>query len=589
MSRDDLIDLITRLQAGLAELGGVEAKRAGRQVPTDVAEALSAFSNTPGGGLILLGVDETRGFAVTGVEDVERTTARVAQICRDEMEPSLHPTIEAEEIDGQKVVTIEVPEVASAQRPCLIKSRGIVNGAFLRVAGSNRKLTQYEVGLMIANRGHSRHDLVAVPETTIADLDDDLVDALVRRVRSTRGSVLASADHETLLRNLGVLSSGAELTLAGLLALGRYPQRFFPQLDLTFAFFPVPEHEPLEDGTRFLDSASIDGPIPAMLDEAMNRISRNMRRRAVIHGQGRMDVPDYPEAALREALANAVMHRDYSPESHGAQVRIQMSPDRIEIENPGGLYGSVSKETLETGESMSSARNTSLAKLLEDVTTTGGRVVAENRGSGMRAMLKALRDARLSPPDFNDEVSRFTVRFTGATLLDQETVEWISGLGEAGLTDGQVAALALARTGTVLTNSLYRAAGGSDAPTATRELVDLRNRGLIVRTGVGHRASWRLGPGLGQPGTERMQLPGRLTGEGRVLQVRRLLQTGDKSTRELAEATGLGPQSIRNYLNVLRSEGVVESTSEKLRSPANRWRLVDPETVSGQQSLPMPG
>jgi ATP-dependent DNA helicase RecG len=588
MSRDDLIDLITRLQSGLAELGGVEAKRAARQVPTDVAEALSAFSNTAGG-LIVFGVDETQGFNVTGVEDVEKTTARIAQICRDDMEPPLHLRIESEEIDGRKVVAVEVPELASAQKPCLIESRGVVNGAFLRVAGSNRKLTQYEVGLMIANRGHSRHDLAAVSGTTVADLDDELVDALTRRVRATRGSVLASADQETLLRNLGVLSSGVELTLAGLLALGRYPQRFFPQLDMTFAFFATPRHEPLEDGTRFLDSASIDGSIPVMLDEAMSRIARNMRRRAVIQGRGRIDVPDYPETALREALANAVMHRDYSPESQGTQIRVQMSPDRIEIENPGGLYGSVSTEALESGESMSSARNTGLAKLLEDVATTDGRVVAENRGSGMRAMLKALRDARLPPPRFDDEVSRFTVHFASSTLLDEETLAWVSSLNEAGLTDSQVAALALARAGAVLTNSLYRAAGGSDAPTATRELVDLRNRGLIARTGVGHRASWRLNPVLGQPGTERTRLPGRLTGEGRLLQVKRLLQTGEKSTRELAEATGLGRQSIRNYLNLLRSQGLVEPTSEKLRSPATRWRLVNPDAVSGQQSLPMPG
>lgn len=573
MSREELIDLITRLQAGLAELGGIEAKRARSEVPSDITEALSAFSNTADGGVILLGVDESLGFEVSGVDEVDRIANRVAQICRDEVQPPLQPTITSQDIDGQRVIVVEVPELLAAQKPCFIKSRGLVNGAFVRIAGSNRRLTQYEIGVMLANQSQPRNDLEPLPGVTLRDLDEDLVDRLIRRVRTSRGPVLAGADRETLLRSLGVLLPSGEVTLAGLLALGRYPQQHLPQLDITFAFFAAANHEPLADGTRFLDSASIDGPIPVMMDEVMARIGRNMRRRAVIQGRGRVDLPDYPAAALREAVANAIMHRDYSEASRGTQIRIQMSPDRIEIENPGGLFGPVSRDALEAGESVSSSRNATLAKLLEDVVTEDGRAVAENRASGMPAMLKALRDAQLPPPELVDEVSRFTVRFHGGTLIDDDTLEWIASLGQRGLSDRQVAALAVAREGRALTNSLYRAAGGCDAATATRELIDLRNRGLLVRTGVGHRAAWRLDPGLDIGRRMQSRLPGRLTSESRELQIRRLLQVGEKSSRELSEAMGLGKQSVLNYLNRLRGQGVVEPTTEKLRSPATRWRL----------------
>ncbi len=580
MSRDELIDIITRLQAGLAELAGVEAKRARSEMPTDVLETLSAFANTAGGGSLLLGVDERSGFEVVGVEDVERLTSRVAQASRDELDPPLQPVIALHDIDGRRIVVVEVPELAASQRPCYIRSRGLTNGAFVRIAGSNRKLSQYETGVLLANRAQPLHDREPVAGTTIADLDDGLVDALVRRVRANRGPALRDADRDTLLANLGAVLPSGELTLAGLLSLGRYPQRWFPQLDMTFAFFPTATREPLSDGTRFLDSASIDGPIPAMLEAAMDRIGRNMRRRAVIQGAGRVDHPDYPDAALREALANAVMHRDYSSPARGSQVRVEMFPDRIEIESPGGLYGPVSTDDLESGDPVSSSRNASLAKLLEDVATEDGRAVAENRGTGMAAMLAALRRARLSPPELRDDVSRFTVRFQSATLIDDETMVWIGSLGQTGLTDRQVAGLALGRRGARLTNSLYRAAGGCDAATATRELIDLRNRGLVVRAGVGYRAYWQLVQSLQPAASAGVSLPGRLTGEGRMMQIRRLLQTGDKSTSELAEATGLGKQSVRNYLNALRAEKIVEPTSHLMRSPQTRWKLTDPDSHS---------
>ena len=578
VQREELIDLITRLQAGLGEMQLVEAKRARREIPSDTLETLSSFSNTSDGGAILLGVDEEAGFAVTGVEDVERVSSRIAQACRDEIEPPLRPVITSEEVDGKRIVVVEVPELTTAQKPAYIKSRGIANGAFLRVGGTNRKLTSYEAAVLLANRTQPRDDLAPAHGATRDDLDAELVQALIARVRSRRGPAFRLADERTVLQQLGVLTDSGEVTLAGLLTLGRYPQQFYPQLDITFAFYARPDREPTADGTRFLDSASVDGPMPVVLDEALNLIKRNMRYRAVIQSGGRADVPDYPDAALREALANALMHRDYSGLAQGTQVRVEMFPDRIEIESPGGLYGPVSTEALQSGEAISSSRNAALAKLLEDVVGSDGHAIAENRGSGIAAMQRALREAHLEPPEFDDQVRRFTVRFRNATLVDDQTLAWIESLGQQGLSDRQVAALALARRGATLTNARYRAVGGCDASAATRELGDLRDRGLLTKTGTaGRRVAWRLVPELRSSGEDNaFELPGRLTAESRRQQIRRLLELGDRSTRELADATGLGKQSIRNYLNDLRTAGEVEPTSERIRSPATRWRLTQP-------------
>lgn len=553
----------------------VEAKRAAREMPSDLPETLSAFANTSEGGVVLLGIDEASGFSITGVQDVERVSSRLAQACRDELEPPISPMLASDEVDGKAVVVIEVPELPPHQKPCFIKSRGLVNGAFLRIGGTNRKLTAYETAVLMANRGQPAEDASPARAATMDDLDPALVSATIARVRARRGAAFSAVDDATMLRRLGVLTRDGRPTVAGLLALGRFPQEFFPQLDMTFSFYAQPDREPLPDGTRFLDSASIDGPMPAMLDEALRRIRLNMRHRAVIHGAGRVDVPDYPEAALREALSNAMMHRDYSGMAQGTQVRIEMFSDRIEIESPGGLYGPVSTESLQAGDPVSSSRNAVLAKLLEDVVGTDGEAIAENRGSGIATMQRALRHARLGPPEFFDQVRRFTVRIRNATLVDDETFAWIESLDQPGLSERQVAALALARQGATLTNARYRAVAGCDAGTATRDLGDLRDRGLLRKLGAGHRVSWRLSPELARAGEGiSAVLPGRFTAEHRRNQIRRLLEIGDRSTRELVEATGLGKQSVRNYLNDLREAGEVEPTSARIKSPATRWRLV---------------
>jgi ATP-dependent DNA helicase RecG len=99
----------------------VEAKRAQREMPSDLLETLSAFSNTADGGVILLGVDQAAGFAVTGVTGVEYVSSRVAQACRDEMEPPLAPLISSDDVDGKHLVIIEVPSFRRRRSPATSK------------------------------------------------------------------------------------------------------------------------------------------------------------------------------------------------------------------------------------------------------------------------------------------------------------------------------------------------------------------------------------------------------------------------------------------------------------------------------------
>jgi ATP-dependent DNA helicase RecG len=171
-----------------------------------------------------------------------------------------------------------------------------------------------------------------------------------------------------------------------------------------------------------------------------------------------------------------------------------MFPDRLVIRNPGGLFGPVSEDLL--GEAgVSSSRNAVLLKALEDVCVPGEeRTVCENRGSGIRAMLGALRKAGMGLPEFRDKISSFTVTFPNHSLMSVEVVSWLSSLGEDGLTDSQCTALALMREDQELDNRKYRLAARIDSRLATAELQDLVARDLVVQEGSRRWAVYKLHP-----------------------------------------------------------------------------------------------
>jgi ATP-dependent DNA helicase RecG len=151
-----------------------------------------------------------------------------------------------------------------------------------------------------------------------------------------------------------------------------------------------------------------------MVDGAVSYAMANMRRGSLIRGVIREDIPEYPEVALREAIVNALAHRDYSHFVRGSHIQVRMFADRLEVENPGGLYGRVTLDRLQEGQS---TRNRLLMHLMEDVH------LVENRGSGIDTMLDAMQKRGLPAPVFEDKRTAFLVKFyhvTPAELSEEE-------------------------------------------------------------------------------------------------------------------------------------------------------------------------
>ena len=415
MLEQELAEMINQLRTVGAESSSIEAKTG---VGKAVLETLSAFSNR-GGGILIAGVSENDGFTV--VKDFNPKTARDAltSFC-DQLTPQVRPEISIVPFESGQTLVAEVSEMEPQDKPCYVTERGLYKGSYIRAGDSERRLTPYEVDRIVENKGQPSWDREPVPDASLEDLDEKTLSHYTEKQQAAREKTFADG-MPTALRRLQVLRDDNP-TLASLLTMGDYPQQFYPRLAVTFALYPGTGKGDVTEGFRLLDSARITGPIPEMVEEGVRLVEKNMRTAGLIEGVFRKDVPDYPPVAIREALVNALMHRDYSPTALGTPVQIDMYVDRLQISNPGGLFGGVTAENL--GQpGVSTSRNQLLSTFLEDLSFSSGGTVAENRGTGIAVMRSATASALMPPPEFSNTLTHFTVTFHKRKVASTETHE----------------------------------------------------------------------------------------------------------------------------------------------------------------------
>ena len=608
--------LVPLLRSAGTDMQRVEVKDASGGFPQKLLRSVSAFANS-GDGLVILGLTEP-DFTPTRI-DAPQVASTLASKCSDNLVPPIRPEIEICTVDGEPVVVAAVDELDGAAKPCFVGGEG--SEAYVRSHDGDRRITGYEHHALLSAKGRPKDDEQPADGTGLGDLDPDIVSQLLKRVRETRGPAFRAADDTESLRLLGVLTDtpqGIRVTLAGLLALGRYPQQYYPRLSLTFVVFATATGVPLPDGTRYLDSRPIEGSVPVMLEQAADLLRRNMSRRAVVAGLGRDDYWDYPLEAVREVVINALMHRDCHPIAQGQPAMMALYPDRLEVSSPGGLYGAFDPVRLMT-EPVTAARNARLSKLLQDVARPGSsQPICENVGTGLLSAAQNLRDAGMSPPEIEHTLSDFKVVFRNHTVLDQPALEWLATLEALELNDRQRLALAHVRRHRRVDNRGYRALTGCDAATATRELTDLARQELLEKTGGRRWAEWRLAdkihtladvgaasdpPRSSVAAHASRQLPlsqqvasghAHAGGDGspipdgseelpasdvvftaRQRQVWDLLANGPASSASLADCLGVTRGAVLNLLRALEKRDLVRTTSPGRRSRNQRWERAD--------------
>lgn len=565
ISSEELSAIISRLRSQGTDDSKVEIKRCANTLSRDVWESVSAFANTAGG-LIILGLAEDQGFVPAKDFDIDRVRDQFVSGIGDGGTEALiqhapHYELSRGIVNGSQVLIIEIKELDIKEKPCYIKARGIQSGSYKRVDDKDIRLSPTELYEMQSILIPSNADGEVVPEATVEDLDEELVEAIIANRRKQSPRALRGVDsREQQLSRLNITNRTGQVRLAGLLATGVYPQQYYPKLVIDVASHPgVEKSDP--DAPRFLDRQQCDGPMGECIEDALMAIRRNLRVTSYVVGAGRQDELEIPEEALREALSNAVIHREYSAMFLGESISVDIYTDRVEVTSPGGLWGGKTIENLDNGDSR--CRNAKLMNLMGAVPLRYERgYVAESQGSGIKAMIRLMKSRALGAPEFKATADSFKVIFARYGAESVRNQKWLAGYARRELSRRErTVAMLLHEQGKSLGIKEMRAALDWDSDDIREVCDSLEKAGLIERTG---REEFRLT--VGSKTSDADAKPARTRGNARALGERILgvMTPGvEISARDLALMLDVNVSQIRYALPALLKEGRVMATASE--------------------------
>lgn len=406
MVEQELRDLIQQIQTRGCEEQTTEVKAARGGCPEKLYDTISSFSNQNSGGTFVFGLDEKDKFKKVGVYDAQDLQKKVMEYC-EQMTPVVRPVFTVYNEDTLVFVSAEIPPVDITDRPCFKTAKGRLHGSYIRVGDADKPMTEYEVYSYEAFRKKYRDDIRPVERASMKSLNQKQVVEYLERKKSERPN-LAATEQDQLYELTGI-TRGGDITMTALLLFGLYPQAYYPQLSINATCVPSNEMGIVDGmGNRFTDTRHIEGTLSDMLDEALAFVRKNMRVATKIDTATgkRIDIPQYPMDAVREAILNALVHRDYSFHTEGMPIQLIMYTDRMEIINPGGLYGRLTIDQL--GNVQPDTRNPVLVTAMETLKKT------ENRYSGIPTIRYAMKKLSLPEPVFVDSRGKFTVTLYNA-------------------------------------------------------------------------------------------------------------------------------------------------------------------------------
>lgn len=424
--------------------------------PEALAEFLVAFANTDGG-TIVVGLDE-KGRLVAGVypEELESNLKAAERLCR----PPVVVGWEQLEAESGAAFAITVPR--SPELHSLADGRVLI-----RAGAENRPLGGEEIRALAATKSAGDFEAEAIPGARRDDLDEDVIaEYLDKRQQRQRRPVEQTPDE--LLREIGALTAEGLPTHTGLLLFGKNPQKFVPHAGLIFVKFPGTTPGGEGGLAGYGRREEFNGPLARIIEGAWQVVWSEMSVGAVVTGLERQEISEYPPFAVREALVNAVCHRDYR--LRGRRIEVRMYADRLEVISPGGLPGFITVDNL-----------------VEEHFSRNPRLVAglfqwgyiEELGLGIDRMIEDMVNAGHPPPRFKAQPFSFTVTLYNARER-KAAPKWESVMNER-----QARALQFIREKGRITSRDYQELCPDVSPETLRlDLNDLVNRGILLRIGA---------------------------------------------------------------------------------------------------------
>ncbi|MBU4189611.1 MAG: helix-turn-helix domain-containing protein [Candidatus Thermoplasmatota archaeon] len=415
----------------------------------DTIETVVGFANTTGG-VILIGVSDkgkVKGVQV-GRDSLKDWANHISQIT----EPTIVPDIKVRKMEGKDIVVINIQEFPV--KPVSMKGR-----CYKRVANSNRVMTAKEITDMYLYSIRSSWDAYPMKEAKIKDIDLKQVEMYMAQAKKT-GRRKFTESPSQVLKKLNLIKN-KNPTWAALLLFGRTPQRFLTQARVHCGRF--------KGETTIVDDNFIEKNLITQVDEVMACIKKNISVRYEITGEPqRKEIWDYPLEALREAILNAVCHRDYM---HSSDILIKIYDEYISIWNPGGLPLGITIDDLYKADHPSILRNKLITQVFYDL----GEV--EQYGSGIWRMINACRKTGLPDPVFEETAGGFHVIFR----KDIFTEEYMR---ENGLNERQIKAVMYVKKEGKITNKVYQNICKTSERTTTRDLTEIVHKAVFRQIGT---------------------------------------------------------------------------------------------------------
>lgn len=424
-------------------------------------ETLAAFANGQGGTLLIGVDDDGRVIGWPGGEkDLRVASDRIADALR------IQPSLEIRVLDEKRILMIEV---APSRTPVAYHGR-----YYRRIGNTTREIMPEELGRLFIEKWGVTWDSVTGDYST-DDIDADTVRQFVRLSKPRLPYITEGEPIESLLRKLELIVEG-KLTRGAIMLFGKDPQRRFLMTQVHMGRFKT--------GITILDDKLMRGNLFRQLEQVMQVFRQYLQVRYEIPGEmgeasplealQRREIWDYPLEALREAVINALIHRDYFDPHR--EIAIRVYDDRVYVWSPGELPPGITVEDLKKTPHDSSLRN----PLLAQVFYFAGWI--ERWGSGTTMIVELCRQQGLPEPDFHSEKGRFEVIFYKDPYTEER-------LREMGLNERQVKAVLWVKERGEIANKEYQEMCRVSSRTASRDLADLVDRGIFEQLGTTGRAT----------------------------------------------------------------------------------------------------